>query len=175
MSHEIISYNEYMAGWLESSVHHFLGFLGRSSANMRYALLTCVDSDRNPAALLNKSPELKPIADKSRPLGNGLLLPTSALIAADARRRILFGFDEIWFFPTDQIKEKPAAASLVGPRRVDQAKLDVLGEWLSNSTCSLALGDGEGLNFIVKAKGLVRYLLAHSREQTGELVGSDSA
>jgi len=31
--------------------------------------------------------------------------------------------------------------------------------------CSLALGDGVGLNIIVKALGLVKYVIAHSQSQ----------
>ena len=48
---------------------------------------------------------------------------------------------------------------------MDQQRLDELGRWLSTNSCSLWLGDGEGLNFIVKAQGLAKYLLGHSIEQ----------
>ena len=48
---------------------------------------------------------------------------------------------------------------------IDQAKIDQLGDWMLMNGCSLALGDGDGLNFIMKAQGLVKYLLAHSLTQ----------
>jgi hypothetical protein len=95
----------------------------------------------------------------------GLLLPTELLQEANSRRRIFFGFDEVWFFPSQGIEPKPDGAGLVGPARVDQARLDQLGKWMSLGSCALALGDGVGLNFIVKAHGLVRHLLAHSLGQ----------
>jgi hypothetical protein len=36
---------------------------------------------------------------------------------------------------------------------------------MSAHSCSLALGDGNGLNFVAKARGLVKYLLGHSLDQ----------
>ncbi len=36
---------------------------------------------------------------------------------------------------------------------------------MTDYECSLALGDGDGLNVIVKAQGLTKYLIAHSMSQ----------
>ena len=69
------------------------------------------------------------------------------------RDRLFFGFDEIWFFPSDRVAPKPESVWIVGPKRIDQTKLDRLGPWMSDTGCSLALGDGAGLNVIVKARG----------------------
>ena len=44
--------------------------------------------------------------------------------------------------------------------------MNKLGKWMLANHCSLALGDGEGLNVIVKAMGLVRYLIGHSQSQS---------
>ena len=165
MSANMVSYDDYVAGWLDSSIHDFLGCLSPNDASAKYALITCLDSNVNVASLRKKSSELKSIASKARALKSGLLLPTELLLEASPHSHIFFGFDEIWFFPSDSIEPKPDSASIVGPARIDRTELDKLGEWMSRCSCSLALGDGEGLNFIVKAHGLVRYLLGHTLEQ----------
>jgi hypothetical protein len=165
MSTEIVSYKDYVAGWLDSSIHDFLEVLSPGNAAAKYALITCLDSNAAPASLRKKSPELKLLASKARTLGTGLLLPTELLLQANSQSRILFGFDEIWFFPSNNIEAKAESPSLVGPGRLDQEKLNKLGGWMSRCSCSLALGDGEGLNFIVKAQGLAKCLLGHSLTQ----------
>lgn len=160
-----VVYKDYVAGWLDSSIHEFLQEFSPDDSTTPFAYLTCLDSNCDLAALRKKSPELKSLANKGQVVGTGLLLPIELLLDANARKRLLFGFDEIWFFPTDRIVTKPDEVALVGPARVDQARLNRLGEWMSHCDCSLALGDGEGLNFIVKAAGLARSLLAHSLQQ----------
>ena len=165
MSIAKVHYEDYVAGWLDSSIHEFLEVFPASSKKMDYALITCLDSNLNPATLLHKSPELKPLAPMAQLLGRGLLVPTKALLEVNSRNQLFFGFDELWFFPSEPIEPKPASAWLVGPSRVEQTKLDKLGKWISSNACSLGLGDGDGLNFVVKARGLVRHLLVHSMGQ----------
>jgi hypothetical protein len=161
----MVTYKDYVAGWLDSSIHDFLSVFPRTSGKADYALITCLDSNCDPGSLLGNSPELASLAAPAQVLGTGLLLPTEMLLEAESRNRVFFGFDEIWFFPTKQVEPKPDSASLVGPARLSQTKLDKLGKWLSANTCTLALGDGDGLNFIVKARGLVKHLLGHSLGQ----------
>lgn len=165
MSAEIVSYKDYVAGWLDSSIHDFLEVFSTSGVAAKYALITCLDSNCDPASLRKKSPELKALTSKARSLGTGLLLPTELLREVNSRSRILFGFDEILFFPSNSVEAKPDSPSLVGPGRIDREKLNKLGGWMSRCSCSLALGDGEGLNFIVKAQGLAKCLLGHSLAQ----------
>jgi hypothetical protein len=165
MSVNIVSYKDYVAGWLDSSIHEFLGALSPNTASAKYALITCLDSNPSPASLRNKSPELRSIAKRLQVLGSGLLLPTELLLETDARNQIFFGFDEVWFFPSKSIEPKPISASIVGPARLDQGRVDKFGKWISANSCSMALGDGEGLNFVVRAHGLVRFLLGYSIEQ----------
>jgi len=132
---------------------------------MRYALITCLDSNLKPASLLKKGVELGPLADAARPIGNGLLVPTWLLLQVCSHNQLFFGFDEVWFFPRIITEPKPNTAWLVGPARIDQSKLDGLGGWMADNSCSLALGDGEGLNFIVRARGLAKHLLGYSVDQ----------
>jgi hypothetical protein len=161
----MIKYKDYVAGWLDSSIHDFLEVFPPSFTSMDYALITCLDSNPNLDSLLSYSPELAALAGEGQPLEKGLLVPTKLLLEVQSRNKLFFGFDELWFFPSKNIAPKPASVWLVGPDRIDQAKLDRLGPWMSRNSCSLALGDGEGLNVIVKARGLIKHLLGHSIDQ----------
>jgi hypothetical protein len=165
MSARIVSYKDYVAGWLDSSVHDFLGVLSPRAASTKYALITCLDSNPDPASLRAKSPESKPITNKLETVGTGLLLPTKLLLEADSRQRIFLGFDEVWFFSGKGVRPKPHSASLVGPARLNRARLAKIGKWMADNSCSLASGGGEGLNFVVRARGLVRFGLSYSIEQ----------
>ena len=161
----MVQYNEYVAGWLDASIADFLKLLPPSAPSLDYALITCIDSNPDPRSMLETSPELHVLSADARPCGSGLLVPGKLLLDPEVCSRLFFGFDEVWFFPDDNIAPKPPAAWLTGPARVDQSALDRLGQWLSTNSCALGLGDGAGLNFIVKAHGLVKYLLAQSIAQ----------
>ncbi len=165
MSAKIVSYKDYVAGWLDTSIHDFLEAFSPGDASTKYALITYLDSNPSPASLRNKSPELKSIANKLEILGTGLLLPTKLLLESDSSKQIFFGFDEVWFFPGKGIQPKPSSVSLVGPARLNQARLKKLGKWMAENSCSLALGGGEGLNFVVRAHGPARFLLGYSIKQ----------
>jgi hypothetical protein len=159
------NYNEYVAGWLDSSIHDFLVDFPRNARSASFALITCLDSDMNPKSLLEKSPELRAVLNGVKTVKNGLLVPSTRLQEAKFRDTVFLGFDEIWFFSSDAIEPKPESVSIVGPNRIGERKLDQLVGWMTKNGCSMALGDGDGLNVIVKAHGLVRYLLAHSLSQ----------
>jgi hypothetical protein len=164
MSGKIVSYKDYVAGWLDSSIHDFLQILAPSD-NAKFALITCVDSNSDPASMRSKSPELKSLGRNIEIVGTSLLMPANVLLQASIESQIFFGFDEIWFFPTRDIQPKPASASIVGPARLTQARLRKIGKWMADNTCALGLGGGDGLNFVVPARGLPRFLLGCSIEQ----------
>jgi hypothetical protein len=165
MNMKLVSNRNYVAGWLNRSIHDFLQALSPNASGAKYALITRLDSHLNPASLRDNSPELKPIAKRLQVLGSGLLVPTELLLETERRRRIFFGFDEVWFFPTKSITPKPPAGSLVGPARLDQTRFNKIGRWMSANACSMALGGGEGLNFVVHAQGWARILLEYLIEQ----------
>jgi hypothetical protein len=158
----IVQYDGYVAAWLDGSIHDFLAVLPGNAESTAYALITCLDSNSDPASLLNGSADLGRALYGARPLKQGLLVPSKLLQKASLRKQLFVGFDEVWFFPHDDIEPRPAVASIIGPNRIDQPKLDALGPWMAENDCSLALGDGQGLNLVVKAHGLAKRVLAHS-------------
>lgn len=161
----MVAYKQYVAGWLNSSIHDFLEATRLGSTSAQYALITCLDSNMDPSSVLSSAPGIEPLVAEAQSLGAGLLVSTKRLLEVQSRTRIFFGFDEVFFFK-DRIPEpKPDLAWLVGPARIDQQTMDRLGGWMLANHCTLALGDGEGLNVIVKAMGLVRYLIEHSLSQ----------
>jgi hypothetical protein len=169
----LVSSKDYVAGWLNSTIHDFLEHFPRSSKGIDYALITSLDSNVSPCSLLGKSPELKSCIPHAKSLATGILLPTELMLNANASNQIFFGFDEIWFFPDDRIDPKPGSIWLVGPNRIDQRKIEELGPWMQATRCALALGDGDGLNFIVKARGLVKHLLAYTIFQPQPVTGGE--
>jgi hypothetical protein len=169
---KMVSYRDYTAGWLDSSIESFLSDLPATYDRLKFCLLTCIDSNTNPGSLLDRSPELAPLKPEARVVGQGLLVPTRRLLEADRARRIFFGFDEIWFFPGDAIEPKPGSAWLVGPSIVEGETFEALGDWLVRNSCSLGLGDGNGMNLVVKARGLVGNLIGQSLKQVADQVRS---
>jgi hypothetical protein len=150
---------DYTFGFLEGNIHDFLLAIDRPPAGMKYALITTLDSCSDVARLLKTSEALTPLRDKASVVGAGLLLSTRHLLRAEQERRIFYGFDEVWFMPRQIIRPKPPDLTLVGPGRPSEATIASRADWLKASGCSLALGDGTGLNFVVKASGPSKLLL----------------
>ena len=161
----MIAYKDYIAGWLNSSIHDFLEATPIKSLKAQYALITCLDSNLDPSSLRNSTQGIELLLPEAQSLGSGLLVSTKRLREIQSSTRIFFGFDEIFFFENSITEPKPDLGWLIGPARVDQQTMDKLGHWMLANHCTLALGDGEGLNVIVKARGLVRYLIGHSQSQ----------
>ena len=174
MAEKIVSDKNYVAGWLNTSLHDFLAILPRGTST-KYALSTCLDSNPNPAAIRATSPELARLPTDVQVIGKGLLIPTDVILDLESQQQIFFGFDEVWFFPTKSIEAKPRSISLVGPARVNRTRFRTLAKWMHDNSCSLALGGGEGLNFVVRAHGLVRPLLGFSLEQPDSSVAQGAA
>lgn len=102
-----------------------------------YVLITSLDSETDLTKIINLP--TKPI----KTIGKGLLFLTSEL-----PKEIFFGFDEIWFFYDENIPEKPEIISIVGPNPIRENQN--LIDWMDQSNCYLGLGDGEGLNYILR-------------------------
>jgi hypothetical protein len=135
-------------------------------------LITCLDSNPDLPSLLNRSPELKTVMAEWEVVGKGLLMPTNLILKTGLCRKLFFGFDEVWFLSSKRMKARPESACLVGPERIDRHKLKKLTRWMAANSCSVALGDGAGLNFVVRARGLLGRLLAHSIRQREPSIAS---
>jgi hypothetical protein len=167
MSPKIVSNKHYVAGWLDSSLHDFLGVLPSGEPSCRYALITCLDSNPNPVSLRAKSPELKFLASDLQPFGSGLLVSTKALLKSISKQQLFFGFDELWFFPQRPVMTKPSNISVVGPSRIMRSEFPRISKWMLKNSCSMALGGGVGLNFVAsdQAHRILKLLLGYSIEQ----------
>jgi hypothetical protein len=161
VSSEIVQYNDYVAGWLDTSIREFLARGPAKVGRSAVALITCLDSDPNPAALLKKNSHLRSALNGVKTVKHGVLVPARLLVEASIREELFVGFDEVWFFAREPVRARPAAA-IVGPQRIDQRRLKRLGPWLEANECLLGLGDGNGLNLVIKAQGLVRQVVAKS-------------
>jgi hypothetical protein len=166
---------EYMVGWIDTTIHGFLLEVEEPTSSMAYALVTCLDSSFEVTSMLEQSKQLSGLKGKCHPVGQGILLTTRQLLAAERHNRLFFGFDEVWFFPTSEVEPKPESLVLTGPEKVSPHEIEQYSEWMRSSNCSLGLGDGAGMNFCLRIRGAARYILKayneaslHSLEQERE-------
>ena len=108
MSGKIVSYQGYVAGWLNSSMDDFLGVLAPNAASTKYVLIypSRQQSGRG-FVTRQKARKLKSLVKESQIVRRGLLLPTQILLETDSRNQVFFGFDEVWFFPNKSVGQKP--------------------------------------------------------------------
>ena len=157
-----------MTGWISSNVGQFLAqFEGAPPESMHWALLTCLDSNTNPAALAQSDHPIGAVLGQGQQLGKGLVFTTKKLLRLEQETPLFFGFDEIWFFHHPPIEPKPDTWWIVGPQAIDAARVAEVEDWMTSTSCSLGLGDGTGLNFCARIRGLPRYLLALTGDSQG--------
>jgi hypothetical protein len=155
----MIRTSEYCTGWMDSSIHRFLVDLESTPSSMKYALITCIDSSFDVVAVFRTSAALKPLATQSEAVGKGMLVSTARLLTAERGGQIFHGFDEIWFFPSQDVAAKPEQICITGPETLSPDPPAKLVKWMNRNKCSLGLGDGTGLNFIAKLRGVARHLV----------------
>ena len=149
---------EYVSAWIDTTIHDFLMGVDQPTSNMRYALITCLDSSTNVRAIADREGYLKNL--KGKIVGNGLLVKAEQLIKLERKHRLFFGFDEIWFFPSPNIDEKPGGWIITGPDPINSNELDKYGGWMRSNHCVLGLGDGVGMNFCLPGRGAAKLLFA---------------
>lgn len=149
----------YLAGWIDTTIHDFLIDLDGPTSSLGYALITCLDSDCNIPSLMQTSKHLRKLKGKVQLVGQGLLLTTRQLLTAERHNRLFFGFDEVWFFPTSDIAPKPASFVITGPDPITSPEVARFDEWLHSNHCSLGIGDGVGMNFCLRVRGMARYIV----------------
>ena len=159
----------YTIGWVDSTTHEFLlGLELPLPAAMSYVLITCLDSCFDMPVVVERSREIRSAGLVGKIVGNGFLVKTRELLFRERKHPIFFGFDEVFFFPSVPRKSKPDALTLVGPEKLSQPLPAKWVDWLRRTGCSLALGDGTGLNFIAKLEGIAKYLVPHLVEHAAE-------
>jgi hypothetical protein len=147
------------AGWVDSSIHDFLLEIDEPSAAMAYALITCLDSSFDVGSIVSKSPQMSVLKAQGKVVGKGLLLTTRRLVALERKQRMFFGFDEIWFFHDAQVAPKPKKVVISGPNRISSKTIEQAAEWLQSNNGSLGLGDGTGMNFCARLRGVAKHLV----------------
>jgi len=153
---------DYSVGWVESTIHEFLLSIEvPPPAAMAYALITCVDSCFDLPLVVERGREVHQARLNGKFVGKGFLLKTSDLLESERKHPIFFGFDEVFFFASRPRKSKPDSLILVGPARHSHPLPPKWVDWLRRNRCSLALGDGTGLNFIAKLEGIAKYLVPY--------------
>lgn len=155
----MVQHSQFASGWIDTSVHEFLEDIEDLSSSMAYSLITCLDSSFDVSAVVSTSAGFKAIEGKCQQVGQGILLPTRLLMATDRRDRVFFGFDEVWFFPHAEVTPKPADLVITGPNKIAEELLAPLSAWMDANGCSLGLGDGIGMNYCAKVRGVARHLV----------------
>lgn len=161
---------DYMIGRIDTTIHAFLAEIDDPTSSMAYALVTCLDSNFDVPSLLEKSKHLKNLKEKCQIIGQGVLLSTRQLLSAEKKNRLFFGFDEVWFFPNANITPKPTTFVIVGPDEISPKEVRQFGEWLRSNHCSLGLGDGTGMNFCLKVRGVAKYIVEAFNETKPQAV-----
>jgi len=144
----------YLGGWIDSSVHLFLSHSREHISRFRYALITCLDSHTDIGDIIDKSRHLKTLAGVAEIVNKSLRVTTAQLLEANHKERIFFGFDEVWFSHTKSFTLKPRSAWLTGPNETHHHLPGELIRWMNDSQCMLGIGDGTGLNYVVKISGV---------------------
>jgi hypothetical protein len=149
----------FFAGSIDSSVHEFLSELSEIPSGMSFALVTCIDSNPDLPALLKVSPELRQISRQGRIVGSAFLIGTRRLLAADRSQRIFFGFDEIFFFHDRPVASPPKPGLLTSPDLGEETSRE-LSSWMQRHRSTLAIGDGAGLNYLIRLSGVARLIVS---------------
>jgi hypothetical protein len=151
--------SDYTPGWIDTTIHDFLLEVNEPSPSMGYALITCLDSSFQVARTVQANDELNGLANVSKKVGDGILVATRKLISFERRKRIFFGFDEVWFFSRSDVRPKPKGLVITGPAKITCEMILSHSQWMRNSGASLGLGDGTGMNFCAKLRGVAKYLI----------------
>lgn len=145
-----------IVGWIDTSI----GLLLRADADVlerfRFVLVTSIDSAKNMSDMATAKLIVER-CDGCRFLDAALVVP-GAIIANIAHEfNLLNGFDEVWCFDKMPTAAKPADLWIVAPLNMDQEEAPRgLGQWMQESECRLALGDGIGLNYATPDESLAK-------------------
>ena len=152
-------HSDYMAGWINTTIHDFLQEIDEIAFSMAYALITYLDSNPDVASVFEKSKSLSGLKEKHRVVGTSALVTTRQLLAAERKHRLFYGFDEVWFFPYYDVTIKPDDLVITAPYSIESQKIEQHHRWLVSNKCSLGIGDGVGMNYCLKIRGVAKYIV----------------
>lgn len=162
-------------GWIDTTIHDFLIDMDADSAAVEHVLITCLDSSLDVATIVKNNAKLAELRDASRVIGKGVFLATKELLAIERRTRLFYGFDEIWFFAGSRITAKPRSVIITGPNKLSCSTLGPIVRWMKRNDCVLGLGDGVGMNYCARIRGVVRQLVRAMSGVDGAVAGKSRA
>jgi len=122
-------------------------------ARLPLILISTFDSDRRVADM--------PWAVAKGRSDPGWALSTSPLVISGSStvdllgdQNLFTGFDELWVPAQMPVIDPPDDANLVAPRDLDVEVPPAVLAWLTLSGCRLGVGDGEGMNYVVRDSDL---------------------
>jgi hypothetical protein len=154
---------DYVAGWIDTTIHDFLLDIEEPTSSMAYSLITCLDSNSDVVTFWDRT-KLNKLKGKCNEVGKGLLVSTRQLLSVERQHRLFFGFDEVWFFPHPDVSAKPENWVITGPEPVDPQEMQQFSEWMRSNGCSLGLGDSVGMNYCLRVRGVARYVVSALNE-----------
>lgn len=136
------------AGWCDASIGDLLSHQPELVTQWAFVLVTCLDSARD-LSTAYIGLEVVRRFPRCEFLGRGLLVPGPLFQEADRALGLFNSFDEVWCYASRPEMEKPGDASVLpDPSLDDDAPTAATVEWMHASRCTLALGDGFGLNYL---------------------------
>lgn len=145
-------------GHIQSSVGEVVLNFARALQQERFVLITSVDSQHNLKACVDVC-----ALDPSAIYIEGGMLTSPQVLVRAAEAGTLNGFDEVWVVSKRPASRPSAAAILVCPRDLDRDDAEQAVDWFEANGGVLAIGDGDGLNFIANSEDLALKIEKNSR------------
>ena len=138
------------AGFIsDTSLGEFISAHATTFRRLPYVLISFIDSDSNVVDMPWVRAHLD--SDPSWALSQRPLIVTGThFIQAVEGNLQLAGFDEIWVPSRWLVTPPPLTANLLAPRNLSDSVPAEVSEWMEETESRLGLGDGEGLNYVVR-------------------------
>lgn len=133
--------------WLPSlAIPDVLSTVLAAEANAKYVLVTVIDSTPQVRQLPSIVPLLDQLGMFYRAVDDDVVIKAADLSALVNRHHILSGFDEIWLCRDIPRAGKPVTFQITSDVPFGNDPPAGLLNWMLASTCTVGLGDGDGLN-----------------------------
>jgi hypothetical protein len=145
--------------------------------------------------MVKKSKHLQSAIMNYCSIGNSLLVKTKDLVNIEHENQIFFGFDEIWFISQKSFLDKiifkinydlselqnlhtnaETLLTLVSPNPIKSTSIQKLIDLMQHYDLSCILGDGVGMNYLLKnsQRTLMLYLLNAHNQNEGNLIYTET-